>query len=349
MNRSRVLLIYTGGTIGMIKDPVTGHLRPFDFDNLTAQIPELGQISVEIKGISFEDPIDSSTVEPSHWLKMCQIIEAHYNNFDGFVILHGSDTMAYSASALSFMLRGLQKPVIFTGSQLPIGMIRTDGKENLITAVEIAGLKKAGKSVVREVAVYFEYKLYRGNRTHKFSADQFNAFSTPNYPVLAEAGVEINFNEEDLLRPTENEEFHIQAELDQNLAILHLFPGMQESYVSAILNITDLKAVIMLTYGSGNAPLEPWFLSLLENARKKDIQIVNVSQCWAGNVRQGLYETSVHLNEIGVIPGNDITAEAALAKTMFLLGQGLKGDAFSRKFKIPICGELSVENTGVNT
>ena len=252
---SKILLIYTGGTIGMIKDYQTGVLRAFEFENIYQRIPELSHIDCIIDSISFEKAIDSSDMNPKHWINIAEVIENHYDKYDGFVVLHGSDTMSYSASALSFMLEGLSKPVIFTGSQLPIGDLRTDAKENLITSIQLATLKENGVSVIQEVGLYFEYKLYRGNRTTKINAEHFQAFTSMNYPTLAESGVHLKVMKENLLPKKINATLKVWKEFEQNVAIIKIFPGITESILNSFFEI-PLKAVILETYGSGNAPTE---------------------------------------------------------------------------------------------
>lgn len=327
----KVLLLYTGGTIGMMEDPRTGRLRPFDFNHLYEQVPELNKVQAEIAAHTLDQPMDSSNMSPAVWVALAEIIRDRYARFDGFVILHGTDTMAYTASALSFMLENLTKPVVLTGSQLPIGMIRTDGKENLITAIEIAA---AG--VVKEVAIYFEYKLFRGNRTYKFSAEQFHAFESPNYPLLAEAGVHIKVNAAALARPSGKLKVHTR--LDPRVAILKIFPGITRPVVDAVLSVPDLQAVVLETFGAGNAPTEPWLLDSLSRAVKRGLVVVNITQCAAGSVEQGKYETSAELARAGVVGGADMTTEAAVTKLMFLLGQGK--DA-KKLFAESLRGELS--------
>jgi L-asparaginase len=338
---TKVLLIYTGGTIGMIKDSETGVLKPFDFEQIKKEVPELNKFEGEIEAISFETPLDSSSMSPDIWIKITDIIEEQYSQYDGFVVLHGSDTMAYSASALSFMLHGLDKPVIFTGSQLPIGTIRTDGKENLITAIEIASAKKANKPVVPEVAIYFENQLYRGNRTTKINAEDFEAFESFNYPVLAEAGIKIKYDFRSIMQVEPDSKLNIYKAFDRNVASLKLFPGITESFVSHFLKTPNLKAIVLETFGSGNAMSEDWFLRLLKQAIDKGIVIVNVTQCKGGGVDQSKYESGNSLEAIGVISGGDITFEAAITKLMLLLGGKTITEKIKRKFLSPFCGEIS--------
>ncbi len=337
-----ILLIYTGGTIGMIKDYNSNALRAFNFNHLYEKIPELNQLQCNIESISFETPIDSSNMNPAYWSQITGLIEDNYASKDGFVILSGSDTMAYTASAISFMIENLSKPIIFTGSQLPIGDLRTDAKENLITAVQIAAAKEAdGSPSVCEVGLYFEYKLYRANRTTKISAEQFEAFTSPNYPPLAESGVHLKFND-NLLRTT-----HIDGpvifrkQLDAEIVILKLFPGITKNVVQHLLQTPGLKGVLLETYGSGNAPTDSWFIDLLKAALQEGIHIVNVTQCTMGSVIPGQYETSVQLDAIGLIDGKDITTEAALAKLMYLLGASVKQNDFKAIFETSLRGEMS--------
>jgi L-asparaginase len=337
----KVLLIYTGGTIGMIQDPETGGLHPFNFHKLDELIPEVKQLDAQVDSISFKEPIDSSDVDQSHWEKLADYIKEHYDNYDGFVILHGSDTMAYTASALSFIFNNLSKPVILTGSQLPIGVVRTDGKENIITAIEIASDYEDDRPIVPEVAIYFEYQLYRGNRTYKLNAEHFDAFSSPNYPVLAEAGVSIMYNREYIFRQSV-EPFSIDTRLNNKIAILSLFPGISPHIVEAALNIPENELIIIRTYGSGNAMTARWFLDALENAINRGLIIVNVSQCRGGGVLQGRYRTSYELAKMGVIPAGDMILEAAVAKSMHLLGIGLRGSEFKSAFIQNLKGEITV-------
>jgi L-asparaginase len=302
-------------------------------------IPELKQLDCEIDTFSFKTPIDSSNMNPEKWVQIASVIENKYNDFDGFVVLHGSDTMSYSASALSFMLENLSKPVIFTGSQLPIGDLRTDAKENLITAIQIASMQENGKTVINEVCLYFEYKLYRGNRTTKINAEHFNAFSSPNYPALAESGVHLNINKNVILYP-ENNQLLVHKNLDDNVVIVKMFPGINERVLAPLFAIKNLKGIVLETYGSGNAPTEDWFIHLLEEAINNGLYIINVTQCSGGSVSMGQYETSTQLKEIGVISGKDITTEAAITKLMYLLTHSIPNSEFKNVFETSLRGEM---------
>ncbi len=334
-------MLYTGGTIGMMQDPESGSLKAFNFQQLLDQIPELRNYDCDITTDSLDHPIDSSDMKPDHWIRLATRIYRDYDKFDGFVILHGSDTMAYSSSALSFLLENLSKPVIFTGSQLPIGITRSDARENLLTTLEIALSKKEnGDAMVPEVGVYFEYDLFRGNRIHKISTEDFEAFQSLNYPKLAEAGVHIKFNQ-NAIEPANSRALVLHAKMDTNVGVLTAFPGMNEAYVDAILSAPGLKGIVLRTFGSGNAPTDKWFLSKLQSAINSGIYIVNISQCSGGGVIQGKYEASKGLKEMGVISGGDMTFEAGLTKMMFMLTQNLSSAEFKKTYETNLRGELS--------
>lgn len=342
MQKTRILLVYTGGTIGMMQSTETNSLVPFDFGQIATHVPELKRFDYELDTISFEEPVDSSDVNQELWIKLVEIIDENYDKYDGFVILHGTDTMAYTSSALSFMLENSEKPVILTGSQLPIGVLRTDGKENIITSIEIAASKRFGKSTVPEVCVYFENRLYRGNRVTKSSAEGFNAFQSNNYPPLAKVGVHINFNHQVIHYSKQNRHLKIYKKLNNNVAILKIFPGMNIDVMSAVFNIKGLQAVVLETFGSGNAPTDKFFLEALKKAIDKGLIILNVTQCSTGSVNMGQYETSRDMLNIGVISGFDITTEAAVTKLMHLLGEKEDRKDIFYELKTSISGELTV-------
>lgn len=341
MTHPHLLIIYTGGTIGMVQDPKTGSLRPLTFENLYRYLPVLENFNYRFDFTTFDPLLDSSDMTPAFWVELAEVIERNYETFDGFVVLHGSDTMAYTASALSFMLENLNKPVIFTGSQLPIGMVRTDGRENFINAIEIAAAREDETPLVPEVAICFENRLFRGNRTSKFNAEHFGAFVSGNYPLLAEVGVRIKYHPASILKPN-FKKLKVHKQLDTNIAILKLYPGITEAAVKAILTTEGLRGVVLETFGAGNAPTATWFLEQLRLANERGIILFNVTQCKGGSVEIGKYETSAGLGKIGVIGGSDITTESAVAKMMYLLGCGFSREETEKYLQTSLRGEMTV-------
>lgn len=341
--RPKILMIYTGGTIGMKENPLTKALEPFDFNHLIENVPKLKKLDYDIHYHQFKKPIDSSDMNPEHWAQIVKVIAENYPDYDGFVVLHGTDTMAYTASALSFMLQQLSKPVIITGSQLPIGEVRTDGEENLITALQIAAAKdSAGLPMVREVAILFENYLWRGNRSTKRSADNFNAFRSNNYPELAKIGLGISFNREALWRsPVKAAPLDAHYEMDTNVLFLDLFPGIREEVVRHMLNTPGLKAVVLKTFGAGNAPGEKWLSEAISEAVKDGKIVLNITQCPNGEVNPFRYKSGLGLAQTGVVPGHDLTSEAAITKLMYLLGRGLSADEVKHYMQYNLCGEMS--------
>lgn len=339
-DRSSILIIYTGGTIGMREDPKTRMLSPMKFELIQEEIPELNKLGYRIDSIAFNPPIDSSNMTTVIWVKLAETIKENYDGYDGFVILHGTDTMAYTASALSYMLVKLEKPVIMTGSQLPIGVLRTDGKENLITAVQIAAAKRNGKAIVPEVCIYFSSNLFRGNRTTKQDSELFSAFISHHYPPLAVAGVDINYNFDKIYYQKTPGQFNINTSIDDNVMIIKLFPGLNHHYFESVLNLPKIRGFVLESFGSGNMPTFPWLLDAIREASRSGKILLNVSQCPGGRVQMGFYETSAGLANAGVVSGNDITTEAAVTKLMFLLGQNMSVENTKKCLRRNLKGEI---------
>ena len=341
--KPKILIIYTGGTIGMIENQQTGALEPFDFDHLIDNVPKIKMLDYQIDNVQVSPPIDSSDMSPDRWTEIACHIRDNYDSFDGFVVLHGTDTMAYTASALSFMMENMHKPVIITGSQLPIGEVRTDGEENLITALQIAAATRSnGQPVVQEVAILFENYLWRGNRATKMSADNFNAFKSNNYPPLARIGLGINYNHEALMRHYVEAPVNLRVAMDTNVMFIDLYPGMTEAILRHQFNTPGVKGVVLKTFGAGNTPSSKWFVIVISEAVDRGIVVLNVTQCVNGGVHEKRYVSSDRLAAVGVISGHDITSEAAITKLMFLFGLGLSSDEVKRALLRPIAGEMTV-------
>ena len=338
--RSKLLLIYTGGTIGMIRENENGSLKAFNFDQLLSKIPEIKLLEHQIDTISFEQPIDSSDFGILEYRKLAKIIYQNYDNYDGFVVLHGSDTMSYTSSVISFMFENLSKPIIFTGSQLPIGDLRTDAKENLISSVQIAGLQYNNTPVIKEVGLYFEHKLFRANRTTKVNAEHFEAFSSPNYPALIQSGVNLNINHSAIMRVRKTLDLILHEDLEDQILLLKLFPGLSKKVFHALINIPTVKGIVLETFGSGNFKTDSWFIDGIRSKVNQSIPVINISQCIGGKVEMGKYYTSERLQQAGVISGKDMTTESAMAKMMYMLPKRLSMSVFKTIFETSVRGEI---------